>query len=219
MPVSDSNQIPSVLKLVGEAKPESILDIGLGWGLYGALFRIFLDGAQANISDRSAWQIRIDGVEIFPDYIGEIQRSVYNNILIGNIGELVNRIGDYDVIYLGDVIEHLKKEEGLTLLRSLLTKANRRLIISTPNGRYEQGAVHGNEFETHLSEWTPSDFLDFPHYEVYFNGKTIIAALSMNPIADHGRRWKLAQYKRFPRSAALKAWLKYRWRRFRVRSA
>jgi 2-polyprenyl-3-methyl-5-hydroxy-6-metoxy-1,4-benzoquinol methylase len=216
MPGSDSSQIPAVLTLVGEANPRSVLDIGVGWGRYGALFRLTFERGEANISDRNRWTIRIDGIEVHSKYIGEIQRAVYDNILIGDVNEISESIGSYDAIFLGDVIEHIEKPKAMSLLNRLLVKAE-RIVVATPNGEYEQGALLGNEYEAHRSAWHPEDFLKFPHAEIYANSKSVIAVISTRPITSAGRRWRMYQYRRYPVMAGLSARLRYRLDKWRKR--
>jgi len=213
MPGSDSNQIPAIMKLVSEAQPASILDVGVGWGKYGALFRMCLESGYANLSDRRNWKIRIDGVEAFPEYIGAIQQAIYNHIFLEPIEQVLPKLGDYDLIFMGDVIEHFPKEKGRQLLEALLARAQSRLILSTPNGPYSQGDILGNPFERHQSYWEIDDFLSYPHVEVYANKKSIIAVLSRFPIQQAGRRWTMGGYRRQPWTAALGAYLRYRWQR------
>jgi len=214
MPTSDTNQVPGILKLIGECKPKSVLDVGVGWGRYGALLRLGLERGYADISNRANWQVRIDGIEAFPGYIGEIQRSVYNEIHFGTVQELIGKLEDYDVILLGDVIEHLEKDEGAGLLKALVGKAKLRVVVATPNGRYDQDALYGNEFEKHRSVWSPTDFVNFSGCEIYANRKSLIAVLPNQPLEGTGRRWRLGGLRRWPFSAAIAAWFRYRRQRF-----
>ena len=217
MPTSDSNQVPAILQLVGEPAPASVLDIGVGWGKYGMLFRTALEHGYPDVSNRARWRVRIDGVEPYPPYIGEIQRSVYNEIHLAPIQTLLPQLSTYDVIFMGDVIEHFPQAEGLALLNQLVDKARHRVVLSTPNGHYDQGSMLGNELERHQSAWFPDSFQTFPHHEIYASRKSIIAVLSKNPIPQTGRRWKLATYRRQPLSAAIRAWVDYRQRRLKQR--
>jgi hypothetical protein len=139
-----------------------------------------------------------------------VQRSVYNNIIISTIEAALPGLLDYDVIFMGDIIEHLPKDLGLRIIDGLLLKANSRLIIATPNGPYAQGAVLDNEYERHNSFWTVSDFTAFPNAEIYATKKSIIAVLSRVPISSVGRRWAQGEFVRKPFTAALSARIKYR---------
>jgi hypothetical protein len=43
MPTSDVCNVPSILTVVGNLQPQSILDIGCGFGKYGMLMREYLE--------------------------------------------------------------------------------------------------------------------------------------------------------------------------------
>lgn len=74
-----------------------------------------------------------------------------------------------DSIFLLDIIEHLEKEEGRRLLIECERLARKQIVLFTPLGfmsqEYEIGqcdgwGLHGAEWQTHKSGWTPSDFDD-----------------------------------------------------------
>lgn len=148
MPTSVTSQIPPIMEIFMLKKPKTILDVGIGYGKYGLLIREYLD----NKIDR------LDGVEIFEPYITKIQKSIYDNIYLTDIRSFQPQV-KYDMILMADVIEHMTKEEGISLLKRL--PGNK--IIATPNGYTEQGESYGNIHETHLSGWTMEDFMNnFP---------------------------------------------------------
>jgi 2-polyprenyl-3-methyl-5-hydroxy-6-metoxy-1,4-benzoquinol methylase len=93
-------------------KPSSILDIGLGNGKMGFIARDFLDVMLGEKHRREDWKIKIDGIEIFSDYIQEHQRAIYNEIYLGDALEVIDALGSYDLIILGDVLEHFQKEKA-----------------------------------------------------------------------------------------------------------
>jgi len=130
--------------------------VGIGFGAKGMLFREFSD-IWHNGFTKDKWRTIIDGVEIFADYITDLQRAIYDNIYIGDIMAIVDTLGSYDLVYAGDIIEHLKREDGLTLVEKLKGKA-KTLIIATPKLVYPQGEVWGNPYEAHKSQWEVQDF-------------------------------------------------------------
>lgn len=166
MPSSSIDLVPSIVRLLKQNKPSSILDFGIGFGKYGFLAREYLDvpkmtgGFEGSLADN--FTTKIDGLEIYEKYISIIQRAVYNHIYIGNGIELLENLSEYEVILILDVIEHFAKEQGLQLLKKAYNKAGRMLIISTPVVTYEQGSFHTNENERHLSSWTREDFKEYP---------------------------------------------------------
>jgi len=154
MPTSRPYHLTWLCNKVIELRPQSVLDIGIGFGSKGMLFREYTDVWNGSMF---AWKVQIDGVEIFEKYITDLQRSIYDNIHVGNIVEIVDSLPDYDLIYMGDVLEHLTREQGFELITKLKRKC-RDLIIVTPAKVGHQGAVYENENETHVSQWSPIDF-------------------------------------------------------------
>src|SRR3989304_997151 len=127
MPSSRPELIPFVINLVMQLQPRSILEIGTGFGKYGFLFR-------------ENWQVRIDGIECFAPYISDLQRRIYNRIIIGDALSEIDRLGSYDLIFLCDVIEHFSKEDGSVALDKGLARAGRMVLVTTPNYFNPQGA-------------------------------------------------------------------------------
>lgn len=164
MPQSDPFNIPWVIRLIGQIKPKSILDIGIGTGTYGMLCRQYLDIANVGIH-KEDWTTKIDGVEIFRDYENPIWPYFYNQVYIGNALDEVRNLEHYDLILLVDVIEHFTKNEGLTLLNLLFMQSN-WLIITSPKGKFPQGELYGNIHEVHHSEWNYNDFTDYSCLEI-----------------------------------------------------
>jgi hypothetical protein len=165
MPTSSFRTIPVVIQVAREIQPTSVLDIGLGFGKYGYLLREYLDVQAGHDGSgryrREQWNVVIDGVEIYEDYITDLQRAVYNMIHIGDIRSTVAGLPTYDLILMCDVIEHIPKKEARDLLGVLSRKARRALLITTPADCYEQGEVYNNPAERHVSEWTAVDFQPF----------------------------------------------------------
>jgi len=71
-----------------------------------------------------------------------------------------------DSIVMMDVIEHLDKESGLSVIPKLKDSVRKQLIIFTPLGFIEQSnpgkldawGLDGEVFQRHLSGWSPGDF-------------------------------------------------------------
>jgi len=78
MGTSNWQNISYNIELIRKINPESILDIGVGFGRWGFLFREFLEiWDDENYSGK--WKRKIDGVEIFPDYIKEYHNYFHTN--------------------------------------------------------------------------------------------------------------------------------------------
>jgi hypothetical protein len=72
----------------------------------------------------------------------------------------------FDFIIAIDFIEHLKKEDGLNLLKFMEKKAKVGCLIFTPNGFLYQPSVIKGDLMEHLSGWEANDFLK-KGYKVY----------------------------------------------------
>lgn len=67
----------------------------------------------------------------------------------------------FDCVVALDVIEHLPKEDGHTLLTSIERLARRRVVVFTPNGFLSQEAYDDNPFQEHLSGWAVEELTDY----------------------------------------------------------
>lgn len=151
-----------VLSKVMQYQPKSILDCGIGFGKYGVLFREYLDiwDVEKPYSEK---KVKITGVEAFPAYENPVWQAydkVYTEDILSILPDLAQE--KFDLLFMGDVIEHFTKEEGMRILSSLNYK---HLIIVTPRIVSVQDAVYGNSYEVHKSQWDENDFPNMFHYE------------------------------------------------------
>jgi len=84
-------------------------------------------------------------------------------------------ISGYDLVMLGDVIEHIEKDEGERLLASLLAD-NGCVLITSPREFFAQGSILHNPYERHRSLWRPDDFKRWPA-EIDIRGGTLTVAV------------------------------------------
>jgi hypothetical protein len=157
MPTSHSGQINEIVELIVNANPASVLDIGVGFGKYGFLSREYLELSDGR-NEYNNWTRRIDGIEGYADYIGDLQKLIYSNVYIGNVLEILPKSEiKYDLILLIDVFEHFTYEEGMKLL-GYCQKHGKNIIISTPKLVSEQGGVFNNPLESHKFQWEKKHF-------------------------------------------------------------
>jgi hypothetical protein len=170
VPTSPYGHIEAFTVFLMQSRPGSILDIGLGNGKLGFVARDLLD-VMLNESYRKAdWKVRIDGIEVFGAYIQDHQRAIYNHILIGDAYDLVDTLGTYDMIILGDVLEHFPKERALAFLDKCAAHAAKNLVVFIPLGNsWKQPAIYGNPFETHRSAWFFDEFKPFSKRYALYN--------------------------------------------------
>ena len=166
MPSSRPNTIPTVIHLVRQLKPGSILDVGVGFGKWGHLFREYTDILEAERDParyrRENWQVRIEGIEGHAAYLTPMHQYLYDQIHVGDAALLMKSLVNYDLIFLGDIIEHFEKAAGMALLQDALARANQAVIVSTPKYETAQEDLCGNELERHRSLWSAEDFGQFP---------------------------------------------------------
>lgn len=178
MPTSSLHQISDIVELIVAADPGSVLDVGVGFGTYGVLAREYLEllDGRAVYDD---WRRRIDGIEIFPAYLTDLHRTVYDTIFEGDAREILPTLPRqaYDLVLLIDVIEHFDRAAGRQVLGECL-RVGRNVIVSTPLEFFTQDGF-GNPHEEHRSHWSrrdleapglPSVFLPETHSVIGFLG-------------------------------------------------
>lgn len=156
MPTSRPAHISWLCDRVISLQPKSVLDIGCGSGAKGVLFREYTDIWNGRYK-KPLYTTRIDAVEGFEDYVQGLHRFVYDNVYVCDIRDFVFP-QSYDLIYAGDIIEHLSKEDGARLLCVMSRFAIRSAIVATPIVVSNQLDVNGNDLERHISQWVPADF-------------------------------------------------------------
>ena len=162
MPSSRPSTIPYVISVIRQLQPDSILDVGVGFGKWGYLFREYTDIVQSENDPgrytKSGWKTTIEGIEGFPKYLHDGHRFIYNTIHEGNASDILPKLGKYDVIFFGDIIEHFTLEDGKKLLRTALEHANACVMLTTPKFETNQGELCENPLERHLSLWSEKEF-------------------------------------------------------------
>lgn len=146
-----------VAEIIKFIHPNTLLDLGAGAGKYGLM------------SKRIDPSIKIIGVEIEKDYIEKFNLySIYNYVWNISVADLISpRYFDmkFDVIIIGDILEHLRKSIGVDLLNFLIYRS-RWIIVVFPY-RYIQNSVDGYSSEAHISVWTENDFFSFERTRLY----------------------------------------------------
>jgi hypothetical protein len=162
MPSSRWTHIPTVISIVRQLQPASILDVGVGFGKWGHLFREYTDivasEADPGRYDRGGWRTRIDGIEGFAPYLTPAHHYLYDTIYVGDMRAQLQQLGMYDVVFLGDVIEHLDLADGQVFLLDCLAHATKAVLVTTPARETHQAERCANELERHRSVWTRRDF-------------------------------------------------------------
>lgn len=141
-------------------QPERMIELGVGFGKYGALCREMLDGIYGRCRP-DQWQRKIYGVEAFEAYRNPAW-NCYDSVTIGDFSAQGLLKGwdfsGWDLVLMVDSLEHLEPEPGAAFLAQLVEK-NRNVIISVPNGPMPQDEpVYGNPYERHLTTYYGREF-------------------------------------------------------------
>jgi predicted nicotinamide N-methyase len=130
--------------IVKTINPKRILDIGAGGGKYGALLKNVVP------------ECELTALECDEAAFPQLREVGYHQILPITADKLYERSGDlYDVVILGDVIEHMLHSQGRDLLE-FLNYRSRYLIVSTPECMPMSRPIF---FEGHNSLWRPDSFV------------------------------------------------------------
>lgn len=148
-----------------QIQPESVYDIGIGFGSFGVMVREYTD-IQGNRWHKNEYKTQIMGCEIYEPYVKEFKHQdfIYNHIDIGDIYNLIQNpeFGQYDLIHAGDVIEHLPKVQAQFVLDEI-PKHCKNFILSIPIGKdwADYRTALENPAEGHQSFWLAKEFTGF----------------------------------------------------------
>lgn len=147
MGTSHPESRPWILDKIQSAKASRILDVGAGSGTY------------ATYLQNNGYDGVIDAVEVWSPYIEEFNLYAhYNNVFQEDIRN--HEDFDYDVIIFGDILEHMSKEDAISLW-SKVSKNASHAVIAIPIIHYHQGEINGNPYEVHVKDdWSHEEVLD-----------------------------------------------------------
>lgn len=122
-------------------KPATVLDVGAGGGKYGSIVKLW--DSTAHITALEVWEPYVEMFKL---------RERYDEVLVTDVRTHDNF--DYDLVVLGDVLEHMSEVEAMELWKKVSAQA-RYAVVSIPIVHYHQGEEHGNPFQRHVEEdWT-----------------------------------------------------------------
>lgn len=133
--------------------PRKILDVGPGHGKHGVLLHEYL-----------APMPEVHAVEMWPPYVYDFNlKGIYDHVIIDDVCNLSQeQLDEYDLVVMGDVIEHIEKDKAL----DLLSRIKGWVIIATPVDHFhtEEGLP---PTEAHVSHWEKKDFENTGRLERY----------------------------------------------------
>lgn len=189
MPFSQSSQLSAIMGFIETSQPKSILDVGVGFGQYGFLtrtnlehFNLFeVDGAFARKRERSEWNIIIDGIEAFKDYITPVHDYAYNKIYFGDAMQVLPTLTDrYHMVLAIDILEHFDKKDGRRFIELLKCVCKGSVLVSTPKEFVTQ-QIDANPYENHRSCWSLTELQTCGFTTVLENPDSWIMHLQVTP--------------------------------------
>ena len=150
MPFSDADGKNEIRRWIKDLNPRFVLDIGPGSGVYGEMVR---DVANPN---------QFYAIEVYAPYISTFNlERFYDEVIVSDVRHVDSElISNFDVVIIGDVIEHMHWHEAREVLTKLFMR-NRNVIISFPVLHLPQESWDGNTFEKHVDHWSVSDMDGF----------------------------------------------------------
>jgi hypothetical protein len=164
-------------------RPQRVLDIGVGFGKWGYLLREAFDFIEGRV-ERGEWRVRIDGIDAHR-YNSPLLDWVYDDVQTATALDVIDQLTGYDVVVIGDAIEHFEKDQGLSLLDALL-RQNRNVVLTTPLEFFDQHR-DDNPYEEHRSHWTIDDFASWTFDYDVAGAFQIVVALAGRGAAEPRR--------------------------------
>lgn len=159
------------------AVPRQVLDIGFGAGRLGRLIK--------ELPETAHWHV--DGVDGFEDTCRNaplFAERIYRNVWHGLAQELgTERLGQYDLLCLFDVIEHLPAAAASELLANLLgaLKPGARLAVSTPLWFWPQGQLMPGDLEEHLIGIPASSMMRLRPHMFHISSRFLVGTFVFGP--------------------------------------
>ena len=124
---------------------KSILDVGCG------------KGEPMSSINRKGWLLAV-GADGFEPYLQECRKTgLFHDLVRCDVRYLPLKPDSFDIVMCMEVLEHLEKEEGESLLASLEVIARKQVILTTPTGKYDQHIYDGNPRQEHKYIWRPNE--------------------------------------------------------------
>lgn len=152
MPTSIAEGKDWSLRLFEKIRPDTVTDIGPGEGTYARLFRPAHHGV---------WWT---AVELWKPYIRKYglkntakRKDMYDEVHNLDARVAPDHLYHRDLVIFGDILEHVERDEAVTLLQRTEAAGAWNILISVPIVESIQGEVDGNPHEAHLHQWDADD--------------------------------------------------------------
>ena len=109
-----------------------------------------------SIFNHKEWVNTIDACEVFEPYLTPMHRYLYDQIILDDFCNMFRGAGKfYNLIIMGDCLEHVDKQEGIETVQRFREYCEHLIISVSGNSRQ---AEFGNPAERHLAQWSEEDF-------------------------------------------------------------
>ncbi len=98
---------------------------------------------------------------------------VYQDVITKNFTKGVSIKKKFDVVVCSQVVEHLKKDQAIKLIKQMEKLTYKRVVVATINGFFEFDTHIQGEYDRHISGWSVKEFIDLG-YEVMGSGLKFI---------------------------------------------
>jgi hypothetical protein len=147
--ISDSIFDALFSDLVHRIRPATVLDIGPGRGKYARILR------------QACPEARLTAVEVSPEYVQAFGLAgMYDEVVVQDAALLVEdrsfRDRTFDLVVIGDCIEHLPKSRAIDLLNFLTYRCGYLVVVAPEFVFYDTADMQHTE--SHISVWSEEDF-------------------------------------------------------------
>jgi ubiquinone/menaquinone biosynthesis C-methylase UbiE len=99
------------------------------------------------------------GVDLYEPYLAESKKArIHDRYIKADIRKINFKKNSFDAVVLLDVLEHLTKDEGNSLIGKMEKWAKKKMIVFTPNGYVCQEEYDKNKLQLHKSGWNVNEF-------------------------------------------------------------
>jgi hypothetical protein len=148
-----------------ELAPRRIVDVGPGSGKWAQV----LGDRPVVRHDGQHWT----GLEIFPRYVLDYElTTLYDRIVIDDVRKSLDVLKGADLVILGDVLEHMARDEAEELCTEL-RDSYVAMLVAGPIIDFPQGEWQGNVHETHVWQPTPEDWIELVQPDEYRLGEIV----------------------------------------------
>jgi predicted TPR repeat methyltransferase len=159
MPESQQPQdgINLVLQEILKTPDMNVLDVGAGEGKWGRLLK-----GKVKL---------IDGIEVWAPYIKKYNLiPQYDHLFNINMIDFNYESAEYDIMILGDVLEHLKYDDAVNFINKSKNYIKTIYLIIPISICHQDGGYFGNPFESHLYQWKDDELKKLFDFKLIHEG-------------------------------------------------